>query len=107
MTPEQYLTSILLPLCKNDFRIDRHNDEMGVLLELHAGQEDMGSLIGRGGITINAIRLLPKQFGFRQNPPMRLSVKIMEPPGSRFANYTRTATTTGNNSTEIPERFNI
>jgi hypothetical protein len=55
----------------------RSIDSRGVLIVLSVDPADMGAVIGRAGIIINAIRLLMKIIGFKTKSS--ISVKIDEP----------------------------
>lgn len=55
---------------------------MGVILRCDLHQEDMGSVIGKDGKTAEAIRLLTRIVGMRNNA--RVSIKINEPEGSSY-----------------------
>lgn len=61
-------------------KVDRKVDEMGVLLTLKVGREDMGSIIGKQGSTAKAIRTLLRIVGAKHNA--RVNLKIEEPEGS-------------------------
>ena len=39
-------------------KVDRKVDEMGVLLTVDVGQDDMGKIIGRSGATAKALRII-------------------------------------------------
>lgn len=60
----------------NDVTIKRQVDEMGTLLILKVNQEDMGSIIGREGNTIKAIRSLVRIIGLKNNA--RVNLKLEE-----------------------------
>ncbi len=60
-------------------KINRTVDEMGVLLTLEVGAEDMGKVIGRQGNTAKAIRTLLRVVGMKNNS--RVNLKINEPEG--------------------------
>jgi predicted RNA-binding protein YlqC (UPF0109 family) len=60
-------------------KIVRTVDEMGVLLTLEVGAEDMGKVIGRSGNTAKAIRTLLRVVGMKNNS--RVNLKINEPEG--------------------------
>ncbi len=62
-----------------DVKITRTVDEMGVLLTLIVGPEDMGKIIGRQGNTAKAIRTLLRVVGMKNNA--RVNLKINEPEG--------------------------
>jgi uncharacterized protein len=46
-------------------QVEQVDDERGVLLTLRVGQDDMGKVIGRGGRTARAIRIVMKAAGMR------------------------------------------
>ena len=46
-------------------RVEHVDDERGVLLTLRVAQDDMGKVIGRGGRTARAIRIVMKAAGMR------------------------------------------
>lgn len=57
--------------------VTRTTDDMGVLLTLQVGKEDMGKVIGKDGATSQALRLLLRIKGRRDNATVK--VKILEP----------------------------
>jgi uncharacterized protein len=65
---------------KDDVKIDRVVDEMGVLLTLTVNRDDMGKVIGRQGNTAKAIRTLLRVIGMKNNA--RVNLKINEPGGA-------------------------
>ena len=64
-------------------KIARTVDEMGVLLTLSVGPEDMGKIIGRSGNTAKALRILLRVVGMKNNA--RVNLKINEPEGGTHA----------------------
>ena len=46
-------------------RVEQVNDDRGVLLTLRVAQDDMGKVIGRGGRTARALRIVMKAAGMR------------------------------------------
>jgi predicted RNA-binding protein YlqC (UPF0109 family) len=64
----------------DDVKINRRIDPLGVLLELTINPADMGKIIGKGGQTAKAIRILLRVLGAKLNA--RLNLKITEPAGS-------------------------
>ncbi len=60
---------------------ERTIDERGVLITLKVDQRDMGTVIGRDGKTVVALRKLLKVVGAKNNA--RVNLKIYEPEGSR------------------------
>jgi len=65
---------------KEDVKVDRKVDEMGVLLSLKVHPEDMGQIIGKGGSTARAIRSLVRIVGLKNHA--RVNLKIEEPAGA-------------------------
>ncbi len=66
-----------------DVSVERKVDEMGVLLLVSVNAADMGQIIGKGGDTVKAIRLLARIVGTKINA--RVNVKIFEPEGREQA----------------------
>jgi predicted RNA-binding protein YlqC (UPF0109 family) len=62
---------------KDDVKITRKVDEMGVLLSLKVHPDDMGQIIGKGGATVRAIRSLVRLVGAKNHA--RVTLKIEEP----------------------------
>ncbi len=58
-------------------KVVRTVDEMGVLITLEVDKEDMGKIIGKGGQTAKAIRVLLRIIGSKNNA--RVNLKIIEP----------------------------
>lgn len=46
-------------------RVEANEDDRGVVLTLRVAQDDMGKVIGRGGRTARAIRIVMKAAGVR------------------------------------------
>jgi predicted RNA-binding protein YlqC (UPF0109 family) len=46
-------------------RVEEAEDDRGVVLTLRVAQDDMGKVIGRGGRTARAIRIVMKAAGMR------------------------------------------
>ena len=57
--------------------VERVVDEMGVLITLKVDKEDMGKIIGKGGQTAKAIRVLLRIIGSKNNA--RVNLKVVEP----------------------------
>ena len=76
---KEFLISLISGIVRNpgDLKIEASQDSMGILLRVWANKDDMGLIIGRGGVHANAIKLLTKLYGFRRD--LRISVKIEEP----------------------------
>jgi len=82
-TDQEFLEYIVKALVdhKDDVKIDRKVDEMGVLLSLKVNPEDMGQIIGKAGSTARAIRSLVRIVGLKNHA--RVNLKIEEPEGGR------------------------
>lgn len=61
-------------------RISRIIDQNGVLLSVDVHLEDMGKVIGKKGVTAEAIRSIVRVVGAKNRA--RVSVRINEPEGS-------------------------
>ena len=82
MEDQEFLEMIVKGIVNhpNDVVVERIVDERGVLLTLKINPEDMGYVIGRKGQTAQAIRILLKIVGAKNNA--RVNLKIHEPEGS-------------------------
>jgi hypothetical protein len=78
-TDQEFLEYVVKSLVnhKEDVKIERKVDEMGVLLSLKVHPDDMGQIIGKGGATIRAIRSLVRLVGAKNHA--RVNLKIEEP----------------------------
>ena len=78
---QEFLEYIIKALAdhKEDEKIDRKVDEMGVLLSLKVNPADMGVVVGRQGSTAKAVRSLLRIVGVKNNA--RVNLKIEEPEG--------------------------
>ncbi len=63
-----------------EVKVERKVDEMGVLLTLKVHPTDMAQVIGRSGLTAQAIRSLLRIVGIKNHA--RVNLKIFEPDGS-------------------------
>jgi len=86
---QEFLEVIIKSLVDHpgDVKVERHVDEMGVLLSLRIHPEDMGQVIGRQGSTARAIRTLLRIVGIRNHA--RVNLKIEEPEGGRSVRGSR------------------
>lgn len=62
---------------KDDVKVERKVDEMGVLLTLKVHPNDMGQVIGKNGRTKNAIKQLLWIVGLKNHA--RVSLSIVDP----------------------------
>ena len=100
---EEFLEYIVKALVdnKDDVKIERKVDEMGVLLSLKVHRDDMGQIIGRAGSTIKAIRSLIRIIGLKNHA--RVNLRVEEPEGSdkeRPSQETKETKTTGEKELE-------
>lgn len=58
-------------------KLDRRVDELGVFITVQVAKEDMGKLIGKDGKTIDALRVLLRVIGAKENS--RVNLKVVEP----------------------------
>ncbi len=79
----QFLEYVVKALVDNPdaVSITRSVDEMGVLLTLTVGADDMGKIIGRDGNIAKAIRTLLRVVGMKHNA--RVNLKVNEPAGGK------------------------
>ena len=61
---------------KEDIKIERKEDEMGVLLTLKVHSDDMGTIIWKAWNTINSIRTILRIFGMKMDK--RLNMKVLD-----------------------------
>lgn len=82
ITSKELLQTIVCAIVEKteEVKIDERVDEMGLLLTLSVAKEDMGKVIGKGGVTAQAIRTLLRVAGVRDSA--RVNLKIDEPEGS-------------------------
>lgn len=78
MEVEELLDVIIRELvARPDYvKIDRINDDRGVLLSVHVAKSDMPIVIGREGKLVGALRTIMRARGSRDNA--RVSVRIEE-----------------------------
>ncbi|MFH1233714.1 MAG: KH domain-containing protein [Patescibacteria group bacterium] len=88
VTDKSFLEYVVKAIVSNPkaVSVERTVDEMGVLLTLKIDQADMGYVIGRKGQTAQALRILLKIIGAKNNA--RVNLKIYEPEGSVRPNRT-------------------
>lgn len=65
--------------------VEKTVDEMGVLLKVRVDDKDAGTVIGKAGATIAAIRKLMGVFGRKNNA--RINIKLDVPPRKKLQKY--------------------
>jgi predicted RNA-binding protein YlqC (UPF0109 family) len=80
---QAYLEFMVKGIVGNPDKVEviRETDERGVLLTLKVDPSDMGYIIGRQGQTAQALRILLRMVGAKNNA--RVNLKIYEPEGSQ------------------------
>lgn len=78
MDAVQFLNFIVTSLVKSpeEVSIEQKEDEMGTLLLLKVSKDDMWTIIGKAGKTIDAIRTVLRVYGSKSN--VRLNLKVVE-----------------------------
>ncbi len=78
MEAHVFLRSIVESLVENisAIEISEKHDELGILVSLKVDPCDMGSIIGRGGKTIDAIRTVLRVFGSKSGT--RVNLRMIE-----------------------------
>ena len=78
---QQFVEYIVKTLVNNPDKVvvDRKIDEKGVLLTLTVDPEDIGRVIGKRGVTAQAIRVLLRALGTKQDA--RFNLKIVNTDG--------------------------
>jgi len=78
MSPKDFLAFIINSLVTNegDVSIEQREDDLGTLLSLKVHKNDMGTIIGKDGKTINAIRTVLRVYGSKSDA--RVNLKVIE-----------------------------
>ncbi len=73
---QQFVEYIVKTLVNNpdDVKVDRKIDEKGVLLSLTVDPSDVGRVIGKRGVTAQAIRVLLRALGTKQDARYNLKI---------------------------------
>jgi len=74
-----FVRYVLEQVCqhKADIVAEQSEDSIGTLISVTVHEEDMGKLIGKGGQTISALRLLVRAMGARED--LKINLKVLEP----------------------------
>ena len=78
MQASEFLSFVIDSLveCKNEVTIEEKHDDLGTLLTLKVAKSDMGTIIGKEGRTISAIRTVLRVYGSKHDE--RVNLKIIE-----------------------------
>ena len=76
---KEFLLFILESLVeeKDQLVVESQTDDLGVLLTVKVTEKDMGKIIGKGGQTIQALRILLRILGGTYS--QRINLKVLEP----------------------------
>ncbi len=76
MEAKKFLQNIIEILVDHpeSIEISEKQDELGILLSLKVAPEDMGTIIGRGGKTIDSLRTVIRVFGSKSGARMNLRI---------------------------------
>lgn len=77
---KELLESILKAMVTkpDEVKVTRTVDEMGVLLSVRLGEGDAGLVIGRGGKTVQAIRLIMTAIGMKNRARVNIKLEVPE-----------------------------
>lgn len=84
---QQFVEYIVKTLVNNPDKVavDRKIDEKGVLLSLSVDPEDVGRVIGKRGVTAQAIRVLLRALGTKQDARFNLKIVNTDEEGGEKA----------------------
>ena len=90
---QQFVEYIVKTLVNNPEKVtvDRKIDEKGVLLSLTVDPEDVGRVIGKRGVTAQAIRVLLRALGTKQDARYNLKIVNTDEEGTSKAEKTEIA----------------
>ena len=79
-TIKELLESILKAMVTkpDEVKVTKSVDEMGVLFTVQLGEGDAGLVIGRGGKTIQAIRLIMSAIGMKSRARINIKLEVPE-----------------------------
>lgn len=73
---EQLLTFILDQIIEGEYTVTEENQDGFIVYHIHAPQDQIGRVIGKGGKTINAIKTLLKVRAVKEN--LKVDIQIAE-----------------------------
>ena len=78
-TAEEFVKMMVQGIVRNpdSISIQKTIDEAGTLLSIRVTKEDMGLVVGKRGVHIDAIKSLVRAFGFRSET--QINIKLEEP----------------------------
>ena len=78
MNEEQYLKNLIEPLINDPMRIDRIDDERGILFTIYLKSKDLSTIVGKEGKNITAIRTLMHIYGSKNEKHISLKANYDE-----------------------------
>jgi len=102
---QQFVEYIVKTLVNNPDKVavERKIDEKGVLLSLTVDPEDVGRVIGKRGVTAQAIRVLLRALGTKQDARFNLKIVNTDEGEVKPVESTKVETATAAEETEAPE----
>ena len=102
---QQFVEYIVKTLVNNPEKVtvDRKIDEKGVLLSLTVDPEDVGRVIGKRGVTAQAIRVLLRALGTKQDARYNLKIVNTDEGGAPKAEKTEVIEDVSEEVEEEPE----
>lgn len=89
----------------DDVKIDRTEDDRGILLSLTVNAEDLGRVIGKRGVTAQSVRNLLRALGMKNNTRYNLKiVDVDRPEGSESGYDVKNTTPTADEETDTVEK---
>lgn len=76
MEAEDYLKVVIEPILSypDQLKIERHDDERGVLIDVIVSKDDSGRIIGQKGKTAEALRSLVRLLGVKNDKRYALRI---------------------------------
>ena len=101
---QQFVEYIVKTLVNNPEKVavERQIDEKGVLLSLSVDPEDVGRVIGKRGVTAQAIRVLLRALGTKQDARYNLKIVNTDEDGSVGSSNKSTGDAAGGTPMETP-----
>ena len=101
---QQFVEYIVKTLVNNPEKVavERQIDEKGVLLSLSVDPEDVGRVIGKRGVTAQAIRVLLRALGTKQDARYNLKIVNTDEDGSVGSSNKSTGDAAGGTTMETP-----
>lgn len=101
---QQFVEYIVKTLVNNPDKVavDRQIDEKGVLLSLTVDPEDVGRVIGKRGVTAQALRVLLRALGTKQDARYNLKIVNTDEEGGHREKPAKEESTVESENIEAP-----